>query len=164
MTVEGTVTDASVDCKVTVVSPAGEIPERNTVPTPLPPPGIAAGLKDSSAGTGRTTASVAVSVVPKPAAEIVTLTSAGTGVVVIAKVADVSPCAMVTAAGSVTLGSELVSVTVTPLAGAGDVSVTVPVLGLPPVTPIGLRLKVLSVGPMSSDSVVSTLSALSTDQ
>ena len=147
-----------------MVSPAGEIPERNTVPTPLPPPGIAAGLKDSSAGTGRTTASVAVSVVPKPAAEIVTLTSAGTGVVVIAKVADVSPCAMVTAAGSVTLGSELVSVTVTPLAGAGDVNVTVPVLGLPPVTPMGLRVSVLSVGPMSSDSVVSTLSALSTDQ
>ena len=146
------------------MSPAGEIPERKTVPTPLPPPGIAAGLNESSAGTGRTTASVAVSVVPKPVAEMVTLTSAGTGVVVRANVAVLSPCAMVTAAGSVTLGSELESVTVTPLAGAGDVSVTIPVLGLPPVTPIGLRVSVLSVGPMSSDSVVSTLSALSTDQ
>ena len=101
---------------------------------------------------------------PKPVAVMVTLTSAGTGVVVTANVAVVSPCAIVTDAGSVTLGSEVVRVTVTPLAGAGDVSVAVPVLGLPPVTPIGLRVSVLSVGPMSSDSVVSTLSALSTDQ
>ena len=104
------------------MSPAGEIPERNTVPTPLPPPGIAAGLNESSAGTGRTTASVAVSVVPKPVAEMVTLTSAGTGVVVTAKDAVVSPCAIVTDAGSVTLGSELVSVTVTPLADEAEPS------------------------------------------
>ena len=73
--------------------------------------------------------------------------------------------AVVTTMGTIAPRSFVpVSVTVTPLVGAGDVNVTVPVLGLPPVTPIGLRVSVLSVGPMSSESVVSTLSALSTDQ
>jgi hypothetical protein len=69
-----------------------------------------------------------------------------TGLVATVKVALVAPAATVTLAGTVATAVLLLeSVTTAPSAGAGTLSVTVPVDVLPAGTVVGLRLKEESV-------------------
>jgi hypothetical protein len=71
----------------------------------------------------------------------VTAVVEATEFVVAAKVAVVAPAATVTEAGTWAAAVlELVSVTTAPPAGAGPVSVTMPVEGLPPETEAGFTL------------------------
>jgi len=78
---------------------------------------------------------------------MVTLVWLVTGVVVTVKFAEVCPCGTVTEEGTeATDGLLLLSCTVKPPDWAGAVRVTVPVLGLPPTTVLGLRLRLLSDG------------------
>ena len=80
---------------------------------------------------------------PPALAVIVTGVDAVTALVAIAKVALVAPCATVTLAGTVAALLSLLRVTGNPPAGAGAVSVTVPVDALGPVTVDGLTLTAL---------------------
>jgi hypothetical protein len=73
-----------------------------------------------------------------------------TAAVVTVKVAVVAPAGTVTLAGTVATEVRLLeSVTTIPPAGAGPVSVTVPIDGLPPRTLSGLRDKDDSVGALT---------------
>jgi hypothetical protein len=63
-----------------------------------------------------------------------------TAVVVTVKVAVVALAATVTLAGTVAAGLLLLSATTMPPGGAGPLSVTVPVDGLPPSTLVGFSL------------------------
>ena len=69
---------------------------------------------------------------------MLTLVNAVTALVVMLNVALVAPAATVTLAGTDAAGLLLESATCAPPAGAGPFSVTVPELGLPPVTLAGL--------------------------
>src|SRR5919198_2330643 len=69
---------------------------------------------------------------------MLTLVNALTALVVMLNVALVAPAATVTVAGTEAAGLLLESATCAPPAGAGPFSVTVPELGLPPVTLAGL--------------------------
>ena len=79
---------------------------------------------------------------------MVTFVLAATGLVVMGKVADLAPAAMVTLVGTVAAAVlELARVTVTlPPLATGPVKVTVPVLLAPPVTLLGERLTEESAG------------------
>jgi hypothetical protein len=75
---------------------------------------------------------------------IVTGVSAATGLVVTVNVAVVAPAATVTFAGNWAAAALLlVRLTTVPPAGAGPLSVTVPVVAPPPSTVAGLKLTVL---------------------
>ena len=77
---------------------------------------------------------------------IVAGTAVDTTVVVIVKVAVVAPAATVTVAGRVAFELLDVKPTLRPPVGAGPVSVTVPVEGLPPITVLGETLTLVTVG------------------
>ncbi len=84
---------------------------------------------------------------PPKAPLTVTGVAAVTAVVVMPKFALVAPAATVTLAGTLATVALLVdSATTTPLAGAAEVNVTVPVLGAPPTTLVGLTVTVDNVG------------------
>ena len=87
---------------------------------------------------GGVTVRVAVRVTPPALAVIVTGVDVVTALVAIAKVALVAPCATDTLAGTVAAVLLSDSATVSPPAGAADVSVTVPCEEAPPVTLVGL--------------------------
>jgi hypothetical protein len=70
-----------------------------------------------------------------------------TGLVVTGNVAVVAPAATITLAGTCAAAVLLLDrVTTAPLAGAGPLSVTVPVEDMPPITDEGLRLTEASAG------------------
>jgi len=93
------------------------------------------------------TISVAVCVAPPAAAEIVSVDVEFTPKVLIVKVALVAPAATVTVAGTVARFVLLLRrLTVVPPAGAGPVSVTVPVEGEPPTTEEGDRERLRTEG------------------
>jgi hypothetical protein len=60
------------------------------------------------------------------------------------KVPEVRPAAIVMEAGTITVASELVSLTITPPFTAGPVKVTVPTEELPPVIELGLKVSELT--------------------
>ena len=76
-----------------------------------------------------------------------------TGLVVTRKVAVLAPAATVTLAGTVAAVLFLDSVTTAPPAGAGPLSLTVPVAEFPPTSVLGLRLTEISPTPESTLSV-----------
>ena len=69
-----------------------------------------------------------------------------TGIVVMAKAAELEPGATVTLAGTENAELALASATDSPPSGAGAVKVTAPLDPLPPTTALGLALTALSAG------------------
>lgn len=91
----------------------------------------------------------ALTVTYPPRAEIVTVRADVTVDVVMEYVAVVAPAATVTLAGTWTAVVLLLTrVTATPPAGAGPLSVTVPIDGVPPVTEFGLIVCAARTGAM----------------
>ncbi len=91
--------------------------------------------------------SEAVLVTPAYDAEIVTGVDAVTALVLTVNVALLAPAATVTLAGTVAVDVLLLErETVAPPAGAGPLSVTVPVAGDPPVTLVGFSVSEERVG------------------
>jgi hypothetical protein len=110
--------------------PAGAGALRVTCPVDAAPrPRIVGGDRVTADGTGGTTMSWAVRVVPAPTAVIVRLTGFGTGPVWTRKLFVVAPTGTVTEAGTTatSAGAELERVTTTPPFGAGPLSLTCPV-------------------------------------
>ena len=106
-----------------------------TVPVEVEPPTTVDGLSrsDVTVGGGGITVRVATSVLPLYDARRSTAVDAATADVVTANDAATSPAPMVTLAGTLAdAGFVLASVTTTPPAGAGPLSVTVPVADWPP--------------------------------
>jgi hypothetical protein len=96
---------------------------------------------------GGATVSEDVLVTPAYDAEMVTGVELVTAVVLAVNVALLAPAATVTLAGTLAAALSLVSVTWAPLAGAGPLSVTVPVEDCaPPVTLVGFSVSEESVG------------------
>jgi hypothetical protein len=143
VTLAGTVAAAlSLDRETTTPSPgAGPLSVTVPVDEPSGPPTTLAGISVSEERLGGKTVSEAVRVPPLYKAEIVTDVDTVTARVLTAKVALVEPAGTVTLAGGVAAASLLDNVTVAPPAGAGKLSVTVPVgAEVPPVTLAGVRL------------------------
>jgi len=108
-------------------------------------------------GAGGFTVSVAVRVAPPKAPLIVTDVDAVTAVVPTEKFALSAPAATVTLAGTLaTVALLLDSVTIAPPVGAAVVSVTVPVLVVPPTTLVGLTVTADKLGGGGVGLTVST--------
>ena len=136
----------------TTAPPAGAGPVSVTVPVEGLPPTTLDGVTPSELNPAATGATVrgAVRVTPPYTAEIVTAVEPGTGVVVTVNVALVAPAATVALDGTVTADVlSLDSVTTNPPPGAGPLSVTVPVEGLPPTTLDGFTASEVSTARMS---------------
>ena len=103
----------------------------------VPPPPIVDGETVIPVTISGRTVRVALSVTPLYEAEIVTFVVDGPGLVVMENDAEVEPAGIVTDAGTVAEGSLLDNDTVAPPAGAGPVSVNVPVELAPPVAVVG---------------------------
>ena len=118
-----------------------------TVPVEVDPPTTVDGLNrsDVTVGGGGITVRVATSVLPLYDARRSTAVVAATTDVVTANDAETSPAPMVTLAGTLAdAGFVLASVTTAPPAGAGPLSVAVPVADWPPATVDGLTPSELS--------------------
>jgi len=133
--------------RVTCTPPAGAGALNVTVPLEdCRPPTTLVGLSVSEASVGAgegtgCTASEAVLLTPPYVAEMVTAVDAATALVLTVKAALVAPATTVTLAGTrpaVVLLLE--SATCAPPAGAGPLSVTVPIDEFPPTTLAGFRL------------------------
>ena len=152
VTLEGTrATDVLLLNKATCAPPAGAGPLSVTVPVEdCAPPTTLCGLNvsDAMVGSGGVTVSDADRVTPAYAPEIVTVVDEDTILVLIANVALLAPAVTVTLAGTrATFVLLLESVTWAPPAGAGPLSVTVPVEDCkPPTTLLGLTVREESVG------------------
>jgi hypothetical protein len=116
------------------------------VPIVCVPPLTELGLKASELNTAAVTVKVALLAVVPYVAEIVTDVLAATGAVFTLKVAVVAFGAIVRLVGTVAAAVLLLpSVTSAPPAGAGPLSVTVPVGEFPPRTDVGVNETELSV-------------------
>jgi len=133
----------SVDANETVIPPVGATEPRFAVRRTCFPPITFAALATNVDNAGGLTVSVAV-LLDAPSVPVITgVTALATAVVVIVNVAEVAPCATVTVAGTVAAALLDASVTTLPPAGAGPVSVTVPVDDAPPATLVGLSVTLL---------------------
>jgi len=140
----------------TAIPPVGAGPVRDTVPAELEPPTTDVGFRVTLSRVGTATVSVAVFVVAPRVALMVAVIFAVTAVVAVVNVADVLPEATVTDAGTVTpLATSLLErVTTVPPAGAGPDRVTVPDELAPPVTDVGFRAALSSVGAVTVSAAV----------
>ena len=124
-------------CRVTETPPMGAAPVSVTVPVELFPPTTDVGVLVSADIVGAFTVSVVVRATPY-VPESVTEVFVATGVVVMVKVADREPAAIVTLAGTCAADVLLLpNVTTAPTDGAAPLRVTVPVELLPPTTGLG---------------------------
>jgi hypothetical protein len=124
-------------CRVTTAPPAGAAPVRVTVPVELFPPTTEDGVRVREESVGALIVS-AVDLLTPYVPVIVAVVLATTGVVVMVKVADRAPAAIVTLRGTCAAGVLLlIKVTTAPTVGAAPLRVTVPVELLPPTTEIG---------------------------
>ena len=140
----GTLAAALLLESTTCAPPAGAGPFSVTVPVDVPsgPPATLVGFRVSEDTIGGSTVSVAVCVPPPNDAEIVTVVDVATALVLSVKVAVVAPAGTVTPlAGTLAAALLLESRTCAPPAGAGPLSVTVPVgEDVAPVTLVGLKV------------------------
>jgi len=145
MTDEGMLTSVLLLLRETAVPTKGAGPVRVTFPVELPPPTIEVGEKEIDATVGGLMVSVAVKE-PFRVAFRVTLVGATTPTVLAVNVAVACPAATVILEGTRTRSFELASETDNPPAGALLPSVTVPIALWPPITTVGLRVKVTTCG------------------
>ena len=136
LTLAGTLTIVELLLDKETAKPAGGAgPLRVTVKKVESPTLMLAGFAPIPLKATGTTDNVALFLTPLRVAEMVADCEAVTVLVVIAKVAVVSPGATVTFAGTVaTAVLELINCTTAPPAGAGPVNVTVPATVAPPPT------------------------------
>ena len=121
------------------LAPAGPAgPLRVTVPVEESPPVTVIGAKLKELRVAELTFRNPVSLDPSDEAVTVATVFEATGIVLITKLADVSPPSTTTAPGTIVEGSPLFSVTTFPDGGAGADRVTVPSDEVPPSTLVGL--------------------------
>ena len=154
VTASGTVAAALLLLSATTDPPVGAAVVSVTVPVELLPPVTLVGLKLKVLRAVEVIVNTAVRVTPPKLAVIVTAVDVDTGDVVTVKVALLLPAATVTAAGTVAAPLSLLSDTADPPAGAGPLSVTVPVELTPPLTLVGLKLRVTKAGGITVSVVV----------
>jgi hypothetical protein len=170
VTETGTFAETLELVSVTTTPPAGAAPLSVTVHVTPAPPTTDAGftvtvLSDTEAAAGFTVSAAVFETAPFVAV-IMTAVTAVTVDVVTVNVAVVAPAATVTDAGTDPAALFDASVTTKPPAGAADVRVTVPVLGVPPVTDVGFKATVLSTGaviPRDVDWLVASFVAVIVD-
>jgi hypothetical protein len=134
----------SVDVSATEMPPAGATEPRFAVKRTCLPPMTFAALDTSVESAGELMVSVAVLLDAPSVAVMTGETTLATAVVETVNVVDVAPCATVTVAGSVAAALLDANVTTLPPAGAGPVSVTVPVDVAPPATDVGFSVTLLT--------------------
>ena len=145
ITWDGAETAELPDCVIDTFRPReGAGPLKRIVAVAVTPPATSVGLIRSAAIIGGRTVSVALRTTPFAAAVIVANMSDVTFGVVIVNVALVEPLGITTVDGTMT-PFILLSEMGTPSGVAADVSVTVPVAELPPVTKAGSIESVASV-------------------
>jgi len=134
----------SVDVNATEVPPLGATDPRFAVRRICLPPMTFAALATSVESTGGLTVRVAVLLDAPMVAVMMGETALATAVVVMVNVADDAPCATLTVAGRVAAALLDARVTTLPPAGAGPVSVTVPVEDAPPASDVGFSVTLLT--------------------
>jgi len=125
---------------------AGAAPLRVTIPVEVDPPVTDLGETETPVGTGGVTVSVAGTDVLPREAVMVTGVVDGTATVVIVNVTEEVPAGIVTVPGGFALVLLEERLTVAPPGGAGSLSVSVPVLDVPPMTELGETVRVLGTG------------------
>jgi len=173
VTLAGTVATVVVpEVSVTTKPPAGAGPVIVAVPVEGLPPTTDVGDKLTELMAGGLTVSVVFTLAVPCVAVIVATVLVATAVVVTVNVAVVAPAATVTFAGTVAAEALDVRFTVDPPAGAGALSVTVPVEEVPPVTVEGetvtlesdpaliVRVAVAVTTPWFADNVLAEIVAL----
>ena len=115
-----------------------------TVPVEVEPPVTELGARETDRTPGGVIVSGVVTEAPPEAAAILAFELLSTPDVVTLNVPDDLPAATSIVLGTLANAESLVRVTETPVGPAGSVSVTVPVLVLPPTTDIGENDNVLT--------------------
>ena len=133
----------SVDVSVTTLPPVGATEPRFAVKRTCFPPMTFAALATSVESAGGLTVRVAVLLDAPIVAVMMGETALATAVVAMLNVAEDAPCATVTVAGRVAAALLDARFTTLPPAGAGPVSVTVPVDDAPPATVAGFSVTLL---------------------
>jgi hypothetical protein len=123
ITVAGTVADTSELLNETTAPPDGAGPFKYTVfAVDDPPPANDVGDRTRDEAATGLRVSVADLMTPPYDADTVTLVMLATALVLMPNFAEVAPAGIVTVAGTITDGSELLSVTTAPLDGAGPLT------------------------------------------
>ena len=150
MTLPETVAAALLLARETAMPPVGAGPSSVTVPVELLPPTITVGLTVRVVSAGELTVRVAVLETLPSVAVITGEAVLATAEVETVNVAVVPPEETVTDAGTVAAAVlPLLRETTTPAAGAGPLSVTVPVEPVPPITAVGLSASEVSAGALT---------------
>ena len=147
MTLPETAAAALLLARETAMPPVGAGPSSVTVPVDVLPPTTTVGLTVRVVSAGELTVRVAVLETLPSVAVITGEAVVATAEVETVNVAVVSPDKTVTDAGTVAAAVlPLLRDTTTPAAGAGPLTVTVPVDPVPPITAVGLSASVVSAG------------------
>ena len=149
----GTVAAAGFELtRYTASPPAGAAASMVTVPVETPPPTTVVGLRLRLFGLRAVAVRTPVVVTPVEAAVTTVSTSFETTAVVATNVTVLVPAATVTDTGTDTTEEDVVSETAVLPAGAGPLSVRVPVADPPPATEPGLKVTLSGTGVEVSES------------